>query len=88
MRFGGDFPLDVGDLEKTRQELLVSVDERFAMQRAHTESQLTDIRQHFDFVAEQLKHDVLGAFRDFISLERDRWENHERRIDRLEQKAM
>ena len=77
----------VGDLNNLRQELLVSVDERFAMHRDDMEAQLTDIRRHFDFVAEQLKHDVLGAFRDFIALERDRFENHERRIDLLEQRA-
>ncbi|MFH1670173.1 MAG: hypothetical protein ABIA92_01150 [Patescibacteria group bacterium] len=40
--------------------------------------------RHFDVVAEQLHHDVIGANRDEVELVRDKQKNHEHRIQNLE----
>lgn len=44
----------------------------------------SDLKRHFEVVAEALKHDVLGAMRDFTSLMQDRHLDHEQRIRHLE----
>jgi len=44
-----------------------------------------EIIRHFDVVAEQLRHEVLGANRDEVGVIKDKQTNHEERIERLEQ---
>lgn len=50
-------------------------------------AEIAEVKRHFDVVAEALKHDVLGAIRDYTSLMQDRHRDHEQRILRLERTA-
>lgn len=43
-----------------------------------------EVHRHFEVVSEQLRGDVLGAFRDFTSMQQEKHQDHERRIRRLE----
>ena len=44
-----------------------------------------EIMNHFDVVAENMHHDLLGAHKDKIGVLSDRSEKHEKRIAKLEQ---
>lgn len=46
-----------------------------------------EVKQHFDLVVEQIRHDLLAANREQIELLRDRTDGHANRITRLEQHA-
>ncbi len=46
-----------------------------------------EIMRHFDVVAENIRHDLLGAKSDEIELLKDTHHDHERRIRRLERSA-
>ena len=67
-----DFDALRGDVAAFRTEMLNRFDEE---------------RRFTAVMFEQLKHDVLGAIGDFVSVERDKQNNHERRIQRLERIA-
>jgi len=45
---------------------------------------LSEVKQHFDVVVEQIRHDLLGANRDEIDVLKDRTNANESRILRLE----
>lgn len=66
-------PVTQDDLERLRQ----SLEQRMSEQQA-------EIIQHFDLVAENLRHDLLGAHRDEIEILKDARKDHERRISQLE----
>ena len=46
-----------------------------------------EILRHFDIIAENLRHDALGARSDEIEVLKDSKKDHERRLTRLEQSA-
>jgi len=46
-----------------------------------------EMHRHFDVVAEELRHDVLGAINDDKPSTDNRLANHDRRISRLERHA-
>lgn len=63
----------VGKLDENVEKLDVKV-----------EACKAEMVRHFDVVAENLRHDVLGALNDLANLFRDLRANHETRIRRLE----
>lgn len=46
-----------------------------------------DLREHFDFTVENIRHDLEGANRDHIEMLKDRSNDHLHRIKRLEKNA-
>ena len=62
-------PATKGDLSKLEQNM---------------DAQKEEIMRHFDTVAENLFHELAGAHRDEIAVLKDRKDDHERRIRRLE----
>lgn len=46
-----------------------------------------EVKHHFDFVIENLRHDLLGAGHDEIEVLKDARKDHEHRIKRLETHA-
>lgn len=46
-----------------------------------------EVKEHFDVVVEQLRHDLLGASKDKVELHEDRLADHARRLTRLERRA-
>lgn len=73
-------PATQDDLERLRQ----SLEGRMERQAERLESCEQEIIQHFDLVAENLRHDLLGAHRDEIEILKDARNDHERRISQLE----
>lgn len=79
-----------GDLQILRAELCqhtdclqVQINELAKYVKAEAE----ETRRHFDVVAEDLRHDVFGAYNDkIVDLGRD-LRRHEHRINRLEKRA-
>jgi len=65
-------PATKHDVETLKREML----QRFDEERRHTE-----------VLFEQLRHDVLGGFKDFASTMQDKLLKHDRRIRRLERHA-
>lgn len=45
---------------------------------------VAEVKQHFDVVVENIRHDLEGANRDELSLVRNTLGNHEKRLQHLE----
>ena len=63
--------------EQWKEQVIEEVNKQTAEQIAASEARM---KRHFEVVAEDMRHDFQGAFRDKL-------EQHEERIVRLEQKA-
>lgn len=74
-------PATKGDLDLLRE----SLEGRMQRQAERFEAWKDEIIRHFDVIAEDLRHDLLGAHHDEVELLKDAREDHERRIRRLEQ---
>jgi uncharacterized membrane-anchored protein YhcB (DUF1043 family) len=88
-------PPTKGDLSELEAKLMRRMDAQKTEIMGHMEAQKTEIlrhmaadkeetMRHFDVVAENLFHDLAGAHRDEIQVLKDRKDDHERRIRRLE----
>jgi len=68
-------PATQADLQQVRAEMherFTTTDEQFQRIFGHIDRQAAEIMRHFDVVAEQLRHDALGANRDDIEIVKDR----------------
>lgn len=76
-------PATQSDLQQIHVEMherFTTMDEQFQRVFEHIDRKVEEIMRHFDVVAEQLRHDALGANRDDIEVVKDR-------VARLEQHA-
>lgn len=75
-------------VDKRFAESEEGLNKRFSESEERFENRITEseeqTRRHFDVVAEHLETEVLGAFRDHVSVNRDRFARTDRRLDRLE----
>lgn len=68
-------PATQADLQQVRAEMIrrfTTVDEQFQRVFEHIDRKTEEIMRHFDVVAEQLRHDAMGANRDDIEGVKDR----------------
>ena len=75
-----DQPATKGDLANLESRLETNFNDKL-------DAFKNEILRHFDIIAENLRHDALGARSDEIEVLKDSKKDHERRLTRLEQSA-
>ena len=80
-------PAPKADLQALKVDLRNEITSAKEELRRDLASFKEEMKRHFDVVAEELRHDVLGALKDGISLFKEVRDDHERRIQRLEHAA-
>lgn len=69
------------------QMLMDSIGKLYDANERWKDEVMSDVKRHFDVVVEQIRHDLKGANREAIEVHKDRTNDHETRIGRLEARA-
>ena len=74
-------PATKGDLKQFKEEI---ISEMTGKMNGMIEKNNDKIFRYFDVVAENMRHDLVGAHRDQVEVLKDKSKNHEERIKALE----